>query len=122
MRTNWTEVGKFYGLRPPFNFRVAIPLLLNVCLLGVIFLISAFLFLRGYLDFGTARFFFFFYLAFLLVIGAVFSKASKLSYAILLWCTIELGLGPGLRTRVNGGFGVAGSLIPWSGVDSEPPP
>jgi hypothetical protein len=95
MRTNWTEVGKFYGLRPPFNFRVAIPFLLNVCLLGVIFLICAFLFLRGDLNFGTARFYFFLYLIFLLVMGAIFSKVSKLSYVIVLWCTIELGLGLG---------------------------
>ncbi len=97
MRTNWTEVRKFYGLWPPFDFRVAVPFLLNVCLLGVIFLICAFLFLRGDLSFGTARFYFFLYLAFLLVMGAVFSKASKLSYVILLWCTIELGLGLGSK-------------------------
>jgi hypothetical protein len=95
MRTSWTEVRKSYGLLPPFNFRIAIPLLLNVCLLGVIFLICAFLALRGELNFGTARFYFFSYLGGLLVAGAVFSKAPKLSYAILLWCTIELGLGLG---------------------------
>jgi hypothetical protein len=92
MHTSWTEVRKRYGLLPPFNFRVAIPFLLNVCLFGVIFLICAFLVLRGDLGFGTARFYFFLYLAFLLVIGAVFSTASKLSYVILLWCTIELSL------------------------------
>ncbi len=95
MRTSWTEVRKFYGLLPPFDFRTAIPFLLSVCLLGVILLICAFLFLRGDLNFGTARFYFFLYLAFLLAIGAAFSRASKLSYVILLWCTIELGLGLG---------------------------
>lgn len=92
MRTSWTEVAKFYGLLPPFYFRVAIPFLLSVCLLGVIFPICAFLFLRGELHFGTARFYFFLYLAVLLVIGAGFSNLSKLSYAILVWCTIELSL------------------------------
>ncbi|HLJ26271.1 MAG TPA: hypothetical protein VKY85_06140 [Candidatus Angelobacter sp.] len=53
------------------------------------------LFWRGGLDIGTARFYFFLYLACLLVIAAAFSKVSKLSYAILVWCTIELGLGLG---------------------------
>jgi hypothetical protein len=95
MRTSWTEVRKFYGLLPPFNFRVAIPFLLNVCLLGAVFLIAALLFLNGDLHFGTARFYFFFYLAILLVIGAVCSRANKLSYVILLWCIVELGLGLG---------------------------
>ena len=93
--TGWTRVKEFYGLRPPFNFCIAIPFLLSLGLLGVIFLICAFLFLRGGLNFGTARFYFFLYLTLLLVMGAVFSKASKLSYAILLWCSIELGLGLG---------------------------
>jgi hypothetical protein len=92
MRTNWTEVGKFYGLLPPFNFRVAIPFLLNACLLGAVVLICAFLSLRGALHFGTARFYFFLYLALLLVIAAIFSRFSKLSYAIPAWCTIELSL------------------------------
>lgn len=95
MRTNWTEVGKFYGLLPPFNFRIAIPFLLNACLLGAIALICAFLFLRRELNFATARFYFFLYLAVLLVVGAVFSKMAKLSYVILLWCATELGLGLG---------------------------
>jgi len=107
---NWTEVGKFYGLRPPFDFRVAIPFLLNVCLLGVIFLICAFLFLRGDLNFGTGRFYFFLYLAVLLVTGAIFSKATKLSYAILLWCTIELGLG--LGSNIVSGPGGYPSVFP----------
>jgi hypothetical protein len=93
MRTSWTEVRKFYGLLPPFNFRVAIPFLLNVCLLGALVLVCAFFFLRGALNFATARFFFFLYLAVLLTIGALFSKAAKLSYTILLWCTVELCLG-----------------------------
>jgi hypothetical protein len=95
MRTSWTELRKFYGLLPPFDFRVAIPFLLNACLLAVTFLICAFLSLRSDLNFATARFYFFLYIALLLVIGAVFSKAKRLPYVILLWCTIELGLGLG---------------------------
>jgi hypothetical protein len=92
MRTNWTEVRKFYGLLPPFNFRVAIPFLLNVCLLGVVSLTCAALFLRDNLRFGTPRFYFFLYLACLLAIAAGLSKLRKSSYAILVWCTIELSL------------------------------
>ncbi len=103
MRTNWTEVRKFYGLLPPFNFRIAIPFLLNVCLLGAVFLKCAFLFLHDDLDFGTPRFYFFLYLASLLAIAAGFSKLSKLSYVILVWCTIELSLAflPSLLPKGN---------------------
>lgn len=95
MRTSWAEVRKFYGLLPPFNFRIAVPFLLSLGLLGVIFLVCAFLSLRGELNFGTARFYFFLYLGLLLVVGAVFSKAGKLPYVILVWCVVELGLGLG---------------------------
>jgi hypothetical protein len=108
---SWTEVRKFYGLLPPFNLRVATPFLLNVCLLGAVFLICAFLLLRGELNFGTARFYFFLYLAFLLVVGAVFSKARKLPYVILVWCIIELGLGLGSNIA-SGARGEYSSLFP----------
>jgi hypothetical protein len=92
MRASWTEVRKYYGLLPPFNFRVAIPFLLNACLLGVIILVCAFLFPHDELNLGTARFYFFLYLTCLLAIAAGFSTINKLSYAILIWCTIELSL------------------------------
>ncbi len=92
---SWTKIREFYGLRHPFKFRIAIPFLLNICVLGVIFVACAFLFWRGDLDIGTARFYFFLYLVGLLLIAAAFSKVSMLSYAILVWCTIELGLGLG---------------------------
>jgi hypothetical protein len=91
----WSRVKDYYGLRPPFDFRVAIPFLLYACLLGVAFMIGAFLFLRGDLNFGTSRFYFFLYLGVLLVVGALFSRARKLPYAILGWSVIELGLGLG---------------------------
>lgn len=101
----WTGVKQYYGLRPPFDFRIAIPFLLNVCLLGVTLLIGASLSLRGNLYFGTARFYFFMYLGVLLVAGAVFSKVRKLPYVILLWCTMELSLGLGsYMVSVPGGF------------------
>lgn len=95
MPMNWTRVKEFYGLRSPFNFRIAIPFLLNLCMLGVVFLSCILLFWGGGLNIGTARFYFFLYLACLLAIGAALSKASKLSYAILVWCTIELSLALG---------------------------
>jgi hypothetical protein len=88
-------VRKYYGFRAPFDFRIAIPFLLNVCLLGVLFLIGAFFFVRGELNYGTARLYFFFYLTFLLIIGAVFSRVATLSYAIIIWCALELGVGLG---------------------------
>lgn len=92
---NLRKLREFYGLQHPFNFHIAIPFLLNIFVLGVIFVTSVFMFWHGGLKIGTARFYFFLYLACLLVIAAAFSKVSKLSYAILIWCAIELGLGLG---------------------------
>jgi hypothetical protein len=92
MRTSWTEVRKSCGLLPPFNLRIAIPFLLNVCLLGLIFLTCVLLLSRHELNVGTARFYFFLYLGILLVISAGLSKRRKLSYAILVWCAVELSL------------------------------
>jgi hypothetical protein len=111
---SWANIREFYGLRHPFNFRIAIPFLLNICVLGIIFVASAFLFWRGGLNIGTARFYFFLYLACLLVIAAAFSKISKLSYAILIWCTIELGLGLGSDI-----LGINPSLFPENVTTTE---
>jgi lysophospholipase L1-like esterase len=99
----WIKVREFYGLRPPFKFRIAIPFLLNLCLLGVVFLVCVFLFWHGDLNFRTARFYFFLYIVCLLALGAVLSKASALSYTILAWCTIELSLGLGSFMMAQGG-------------------
>lgn len=95
MPMSWTKVGEFYGLKKPFNFNVAIPFLLNGCMLILVLVVCAFLFWNGALNIGTARFYFFLYITCLLVIAAVFSRARRLSYPILCWCTIELGLALG---------------------------
>jgi lysophospholipase L1-like esterase len=116
MPMSWTKVLAFYGLRPPFDFRIAIPFLLNICLLGVTFLMCAFLYWRGELNTGTARFYFFLYLACLLAIAAVFSRARKLSYTILVWCMLELSLGLGTFILAKGG--AHPSLFP----DNDPVP
>lgn len=86
--TLWT----FYGLKKPFNFTVAIPFVLNICALAVVLITCAFLFLDKGLNVGTLRFYFFAYIVCLLSFAAAVSKASKLSYAILGWCIIELSL------------------------------
>lgn len=92
MRMNWTKAREYYGLTTPFNFNVAIPFLLNVCVLVLVFCVCAFLFFEGSLSMNTARFYFFVYIACLLTVAAIFSKARFASYAILCWCVMELGL------------------------------
>lgn len=87
-----TKLGTFYGLKRPFKFRVAIPFLLSICILVVVLLTSAFLFLDKGLNAGTERFYFFIYMVCLLLIAALVSRATRLSYAILGWCMIELSL------------------------------
>lgn len=112
-----TNIRTFYGLTRPFNFNVAIPFLLNLFVLGVIFAACAFLFFRGGLNMGTARFYFFLYLACLLVIGAALSKTSKLSYVILVWCTIELSLA--LGSQILAKRRDLGSLFPENVASTE---
>lgn len=107
MSTNWTStrtlprlkktfnfgrVREFYGLARPFSFSVATPFLLNLCMLVFVVFVCMFLLLTGSLSIGTQRFYFYAYIACLLLIGAVISKVRFLTYAILCWCMIELSL------------------------------
>jgi len=87
-----TDIARYYGFRKPFDFKVAIPCLLNICLLVLACAVSAYLFLDGGLTIGTVRFYFFVYIIVLLLIGVALSRVTPLAYAILLWCLVELGL------------------------------
>jgi len=89
---NWTKVQEFYGLKQPFNFAVAVPCLLNVCALAVVMIVSALLFFVESLTVGTERFYFFAYIVALLVLAIAISRYSRASFALLFWCTVELGL------------------------------
>jgi hypothetical protein len=82
----------FYGLTRPFNFKVAIPFLLNTGILALVLLTAATLFVAKGLYLGTELFYFFVYIACALLVGALLSKIRTLSYALLCWCVIELGL------------------------------
>jgi hypothetical protein len=90
---SWSNIGKYYGFHRPFDFKVCIPLLLNSLLFSIVLALSAYEFARGYLDTGTARFYFYCYLALALFIAAAFSRITAFSLAIAFWCTVELGLG-----------------------------
>lgn len=119
MPTNWTRFREFYGLRSPFNFNVAIPFMLNIIVFTVVFCVASFWFFGNLLSIGTSRFYFFCYLAGLLLIGAAFSRVRKLSYAILVWCTIELLLGFGSRAMALHGHGT--SLFPRNASTAPDP-
>src|ERR1700761_4921912 len=89
---NSTNMRSFYGLQRPFDFKVAIPFLLNAFVLIIVLLLCIVFFFIHSLSIGTERFYFFSYVACLLIIGAVLSKVRVLSYAILCWCLVELSL------------------------------
>lgn len=116
---SWTKVSEFYGLRRPFNFNVAIPFILNMIAFVVVFCVALFWFFTNLLSTGTARFYFFCYIACLLLIGAALSRVRKLSYLILAWCAIELLLGFGSRAMALHGYGT--SLLPRN-VGTAPDP
>jgi hypothetical protein len=71
---------------------VAIPFLLNLMVLTVVFCVCLFLFFGKSLSFWTARFYFYSYIAALLLVAAMLSKARIFSSLILCWCLIELSL------------------------------
>ncbi|MBZ5521503.1 MAG: SGNH/GDSL hydrolase family protein [Acidobacteriia bacterium] len=91
----WTKVKEVYGLRPPFNFRIAIPFLLNFCSLVVLILACIYMIWHDDVNIETARFYFFLYIACLLAVATVVSRAATLSYLIFAWCAIELCLATG---------------------------
>lgn len=119
MPINWTSAQNFYGLKSPFNFKVALPFLLNTSALILVSLACVFLLCDGGLSTGTARFYFFTYIMCLLVIAAVFSKVSILSYMILCWCIVELGLA--LGSTILEKYGVGASLCPYNVVSEVDP-
>ena len=86
-----SKLREYYGLKQPFNFRIAIPFLLSVCVLIILFLVCTFQFFSKSLSIGTARFYFFSYIACFLILAAALSKVRFISYAIVFWCVIELG-------------------------------
>ncbi len=110
MPMNWTSVRKFYGFERPYDFSVAIPFLLNVCMVILIVVVCAFLFGVGNLNIGTERFYFFAYIICLLLIAAALSRSAALSYALLCWCTIELGLA--FASNLSGTYAAGASLFP----------
>jgi hypothetical protein len=114
---NWTNLPYYYGFRRPYNFRAAIPLVLNLLSLLLVFIVCAFLFTNGELTTGTQRFYFFIYVAILLCVAAVASRATMFSLAILLWCAIELGLA--LSSSVLEKYLAGTSLLPRNDL-SEP--
>lgn len=106
MPTSWTNAAKYYGLQAPYNFRVAIPLILSVFALLVVLLVCVFMFVNGSLSLGTERFFFFTYIIVLLCVAATLSRVTLLSAGILIWCTLELGLAISSSVLARNGIGI----------------
>jgi len=85
---SWSGMKSFYGLRPPFDIRVAIPFFLNSCLLVVVGTVCVFLLLDGGVNLGTEPFYFFCYVTALLLLSVTFSRATRVSYTIFYWCIL----------------------------------
>jgi hypothetical protein len=105
-----TNARKFYGLERPYDFKVAIPFLLSALELSLVLIGVALLAVNNGLGIGTDRFYFFLYIAALLVAAAAFSRVSILSLGLLFWCTIELGFAVSTATLER--YGLGHSLLP----------
>lgn len=102
---SWTDAAKYYGLQAPYNFRVAIPLILGVFALLAVLLVCVFMFATGSLSLGTERFYFFTYIIVLLCAAATLSRVTFLSAGILIWCTLEWGLAISSSLLTRNGIG-----------------
>lgn len=87
---SWTNVKEFYGFKQPFEFRVAIPFLLNATVLVVTLFVCVGLVFKGQLFVGTDRFYFFSYVCLLIVVAIAISRRPVVSYVLLLWSSVEL--------------------------------
>lgn len=107
---DWTSIRKHYGIERPYDFRVALPFLLNVSGVIVVLAVCASLWMRGSLTLGTERFYFFLYILVLLTAAAALSRVSRLSLGVLSFCVLELTLA--LATSVQERFGRGVSTFP----------
>lgn len=111
MLTSRTSVSERYGLSKPYNFRVAIPFLLNLFGLSAVLTATVCLIAIGhFVTIGTTRFYFVVYLVVFFAVGALLSIAPKISVGIFIWTTIEIGLGLSSMRLASAGIGVM--LIP----------
>lgn len=109
----------YYGLAPPFNFKVATPLIVNTVLLGIVLVVWMVYIISGAVNVWTMRFIFFAYIAALLIVGAVVSRLSIVSYVIASWCVVELSLAfsPITYERRDDSFSVTPlSLLPANDI------
>jgi hypothetical protein len=112
MSAAWMQFKRLYGLQKPFDFRVATPFLMSLLLLIAVLAACAALSIGGNLLFRSERFYFFAYVATLLVFAATLSRFTAISLVIALWCTLELGLASASGAFLSYGLGGASSLLP----------
>lgn len=107
---NWSKVTRHYGFQKPYNFKVALPFLLNLIVMATIVITGAVFSLESELNIGTERFYFLTYIFFVSITAIVFSRLFALSLAAFFWCAIELSLALGSNVQEQYGLGV--SLFP----------
>jgi lysophospholipase L1-like esterase len=110
MPMSWISLQQRYGLSRPYDFRVAIPFLLNVMGLLLVLILCACLALRDELRLGTERFYFFTYIACLLAFAALLSRRPFLATVLLCWCIAEVSVAFGSELMERHGH--ATSLYP----------
>jgi lysophospholipase L1-like esterase len=117
---NLSKLSKYYGLQRPYDFRVAVPLLLNTIGLLLVLTLCTWWVLNGRAAFGTERFYFFCYLFLVFLIGAGASRHTLLSLACFCWCALELSLA--LASNELERHGLASSVFPRNQFTSAPDP
>lgn len=96
---NWSRISAIYGLRRPYDFRVAIPFLLALLVLALGCLTFVAVLLRGMASPDTPRFTFFVYVNLVLLGAALLARLRWISILLLTLGSTELFLA--LMTHVG---------------------
>jgi hypothetical protein len=104
---SWIKVKKYFGLTQPYDFKVAIFAILNVAFLGIVTVLLLADFMKGSFHLGSARFFFYVYLASVLTLSLAFIRITLVSAFFLMWAALELSFALGSSALDELGLGVS---------------
>lgn len=112
MNANWVSLKRWFGFEKPYNFRVAIPFLLNSGLLLAVLTLALYwkVFRSGNINYGTMRFYFFLYLTITLLLGAILSKKPRIALTLFLLCFIEFAFAT--TSDLLARFGIGNTHMP----------
>lgn len=107
---NWINLKNHFGLERPYEFKYAIPFLLNLFLLCFSLLVVVYWVTTGKLAYGTVRFYFVVYLVIASIIGAIAARKPSISILVFLWLAVDVTIA--FVTYIGSQYKLMASLMP----------